>query len=189
MSANKVIQIYPGSLPVNNLLASGLRRCEPENELTSDFACAYQQRHQRIHSITKKCTTLFIREVPISGYGIADLLVFSWKGNPGSGESVGITPTIRAFEVKMTDWRRGLMQAHRYRYYANTSILVVPKTVLPRVFSHLRLFQNAEVGLWGFNPHTKGITRVYTPRPRAINSGCKPYQRALRVAQDTITSS
>lgn len=185
------IHVHDSSPPFKNLLATGRIQHEPEKEFTSDFAKVYQQRHGCIHSKTEKRNTVFVREVPISGHGIADLLVLSWKESFDIEKitELGKTkPTIRAFEVKMTDWRIGLMQAYRYRYYANTSILVIPKVILPRAASNIGLFQDAQVGLWGFNPDTKGITRIYTPRPRSINVGRKPYVRALETIYKTAKS-
>ena len=191
MFDTETIHVHDSSPPFKNLLAAGRIRHEPEKEFTTDFAQVYQQKHGRIHSKTEKHSTVFVREVPISGHGIADLLVLSWKESfdiAKISELGKAKPIIRAFEVKMTDWRIGLMQAHRYRYYANTSILVIPKAVLPRAIPNLRLFQDAHVGLWGFNPDTKGITRIYTPRPKSINQNRKPYIRALETICKAATS-
>ncbi|MDR1534233.1 MAG: hypothetical protein LBU64_03945 [Planctomycetota bacterium] len=190
--AAEAIHLRGGFLPINNLLAAWPGRREPESGFASAFAQAYRRRHRHIHSGTRKCATLFVREVPVSGYGIADLLVLSWDAAPPVGEAGDLDrarPTIRAFEMKISDWRLGLTQAHRYGYYANASILVVPKTVLPRAAANLPLFRNARVGLWGFNPLGKGITRVYTPRPKAINPGREAHIRAIKAAREAAISS
>jgi len=84
----------------------------PEAKFAEQFMRAYQEKFRQIHSGTSKPQTLFIREIPISGNGIADLLVFSWSDSQASQVSTcldlkQLNPTIRAFEFKLTDWRRG----------------------------------------------------------------------------------
>jgi hypothetical protein len=156
--------------PSKNLRTSGKRRREPEAEFADLFAHAYLERFVRVHPGTTRHRTLFVREVPVHGNGIADLLVLSWEGDPACWtrplDLARADPTMRAFEVKLSDWRSGLMQAHRYRYFSNAAILVVPKNKLKTVEPHLNLFRTLRVGLWGFENATATITNVYTPRPK-----------------------
>ncbi len=157
--------------PQQNFYARGKQRRSPEAEFANLFAHSYQSRFCQIHSRTTKPETLFIREVPVHGNGIADLMVLSWHDGlaPRKKASFDLTeasPTVRAFEVKLTDWRSGLMQAHRYRYFAHVAILVVPRAKLKTVEAKLNLFRTLRVGLWGFDSDSEAITRVYTPRPK-----------------------
>lgn len=156
--------------PAQNLQVSGKRRREPEAEFADLFAHAYLERFVRVHPGTTRKQTLFVREVPVHGNGIADLLVLSWDGDRACGavplDLAQADPTMRAFEVKLSDWRGGLMQAHRYRYFSNAAILVVPRSKLKTVEPHLSLFRTLRVGLWGFENATAAITNVYTPRPK-----------------------
>lgn len=142
----------------------------PEAEFAEQFALTYSSRFAQVHSGTRKSNTLFIREMPVSGNGVADLLVFSWSQPSADSSTVPdleqLNSTVRAFEFKLSDWRRGLMQAHRYKYFSHVSILVLPIEKLKPAKSHLETFQALRVGLWGFSPDRGTITRVYTPRPR-----------------------
>ena len=138
-------------------------------------------------------TSLVIcREAPISGNGIADLLVFNWfsqENQPLSkfNDFLDLNPTIRAFEFKLKNWRSGIMQAHRYKYFSNSSILVVPKGKLKSIDSDLDIFRTLRVGLWAFNPETGGITIRYTPRPKKQHIP-KYGQKALNLASVAFCS-
>jgi len=80
--------------------------------------------------------------------------------------TVALQPTVRAFEVKLSDWRRGLMQAHRYSFFSDAAILVIPDSKLPLAKKSLPTFRSLNVGLWGYNEISKAITKVLTPRPK-----------------------
>ena len=178
--------------PQNNLRAGQNGRPGPEAEFASLFARSYQRRFVRTHPGTTKPRTLFIREVPVHGNGIADLMVLSWRGD-GSTEAGGrldlaeLDPTIRAFEIKMADWRSGLMQAHRYRYFSHVSLLVLPRDKLGLAKTHIDLFRALRVGLWGFDPESRAILTAYTPRPKRQHIE-KHRQRALQMALQATRS-
>lgn len=87
------------------------KRSNPEAVFAEKFARSYSDRFLHIHSGTCKDNTLFIREVPVSGNGIADLVVFSWARSLGRQASTSLNleeldPTVRAFELKLSNWRR-----------------------------------------------------------------------------------
>ncbi|MBI2193588.1 MAG: hypothetical protein HYU36_16555 [Planctomycetes bacterium] len=165
------IHTYDFRHPKENLRGSNRQRGSPEAEFVDRFARAYLKRFGQVHSRTTKRATLFVREVPVHGNGIADLLALSWDRRQTHGKKATdlaqLKPTVRAFEAKLSDWSGGLMQAHRYRYFAHVAILVVPKSKLKNVESHLDLFQTLRVGLWGFDRETETITSIYTPRPKS----------------------
>jgi hypothetical protein len=175
-----------------NLAANGGLREQPEDEFASHFAKAYQSQFSQIHSRTTRKETLFVREVPVFGNGIADLLVLSWATNLTYSDSLpsspmGVTPTIRAFEFKLSNWRNGMMQAHRYKYFSHASILVVPKAKLKIILPQFELFKKLRVGLWGFEPISSGIYPLYTPRPRQqVIPEC--LDEALRQISQTVQS-
>jgi hypothetical protein len=143
-----------------------------EEEFARSFAVDYDSRYSTVHSGSSKMCRILAHEVPVNGFGIADLVTVSWEMNALYSQSIPEAlcelqskPTVRAFEVKLADWRRGLMQAHRYRYFADAAILVLPTDKLPTV-ANLNTFKNIRVGLWGYNETTRKITMVYTPRPK-----------------------
>jgi len=170
----------------------GDNRQNLEAEFAERFARAYCNKFLQIHSGTSKKKTLFVREVPVSGNGIADLLVFSWSQTLTQQESTSLdleelAPTVRAFEFKLSDWRRGMMQAHRYKYFSNASILVLPRHKMKSVESQLNLFRKLRVGLWGFAPETGSITCFYTPRPKQQQIA-KYAKKAIRLAAQAVGS-
>ncbi len=144
----------------------------PESEFADSFALAYKEKFSQVHAGTTKSESLFIREMPVSGSGIADLLVLSWRPvGLGCVERTDfdlskVDYTVRAFEVKMSDWRGGLMQAFRYKYFSHAAILVMPKERLKVALSRIALFKAMGVGLWGFDGEANTIRQVYTPRPK-----------------------
>ena len=157
--------------PQQNLTENGKIRESPEADFVAHFAKAYQSQFSQIHSRTSRKETLFVREVPVSSNGIADLLVLSCAASSTPSNSFSlplaeVAPTIRAFEFKLSNWRNGMMQAHRYKYFSHASILVVPKIKLKSVKPQLELFKTLRVGLWGFEPETGSIICLYTPRPK-----------------------
>ena len=157
--------------PQENLRAYRSRGASPEAEFAGLFSRCYQGSFLRIHSGTAKSQTLFVREVPVHGNGIADLVVLSWSSDKASRKKgcldlAETNPTIRAFELKMSDWRHGLMQAHRYKYFSDVSVLVLPRSKLGPPTTHLDLFRTLRVGLWGFDPESRTVLTVHTPRPK-----------------------
>ncbi len=133
--------------PMKNLSQNGTSRREPEAEFSDQFAASYREKFLQIHRGTNKSQALFVREVPVASFGIADLLVLSWKNSPRKIKTIEdfiqLKPQTRAFEVKLSDWRNGLMQAHRYRYFSNVSILVLPAQKLRTAEKHIEFFKKS----------------------------------------------
>jgi len=147
----------------------------PEERFAHSFAQAYNRKYVWVHSGAMKTLRLFAHEVPVNGFGIADLVTVSWKAGvfASSGSRhvsldvlKNLQPTVRAFEVKLSNWRRGLMQAHRYRFFSDAAILVIPDSKLHLAEKYLSTFHNLNVGLWSYNEISEVISTVFTPRPR-----------------------
>jgi hypothetical protein len=177
--------------PQENFSAS-LTKQNPEAKFAEQFALAYRDRFRKIHSGTSKWKTLFVREVPVFGNGIADLLALSWSHDRTVQVSTcldleKLDPTVRAFEFKLSDWRKGLMQAHRYKYFSHASILVLPNHKIKSVQPQIHIFRKLRVGLWGFSPETGTITCFYTPRPMKQKIA-KYGERAIRLAAQAVCS-
>ena len=56
---------------------------------------------------------------------------------------------IVAFEFKLFAWKRAIVQASRYRAFANRVYVVMPLSSVHRAVAHLEFFQAANVGLIG----------------------------------------
>ena len=174
-------------------LAPGRTGEEPEEAFARSFAAAYQQKHTAIHHGSPRTELCLAFEIPVNGLGIADLVAVSWEPAPQSGPLAleQLDPeslTVRAFEFKISNWRRGLMQANRYTYFANVAILVLPTTKLAIVAPYIQTFRTLGVGLWGFAPHTMTVRTVYTPRPDLClvdRYRSLAIERTIRAAQST----
>ena len=112
--------------PERNLPGRRLRATTAETRFTIQFAKTYLRQHSSIHRGTTKNEIACARQIAINGFGIADLMAISWtsgktdKAAFGSEEFLNIIrPTIRTFEIKLDNWRKGMTQAHRYRYFSN----------------------------------------------------------------------
>jgi hypothetical protein len=136
---------------------------------------------------------LIWQDFALEGFGIADLIWIGWVH--GLDTTALTIEELRrslqrrllvAFELKLNNWRVALMQAHRYRYFADRAIVVLPTVEAIRAESSLPLFKRLEVGLWGFNPETMQIRRIYTPsasKPKSANARRKAIDRILTRAQ------
>ena len=73
-------------------------------------------------------------------------------------------PRIRsiAFEMKLSDWRRGLAQAFRYRSFACECYLVLDQTRIRPALDHTEHFVRANVGLIGIDSQ-RGFTVHHRP--------------------------
>jgi len=155
-------------------LPSKISRKNKERDFTLSFARAYIPNIKSLHPRTKKTDVKYAREIPINGCGIADFVAVYWNQKNGNKNSplsdIDISqidsPVIRAFELKISDWQRAMMQAHRYRYFANSSIVVLHSAKLKNALEYVDTFKKINVGLWAFNPKSNKIITCYTPRPR-----------------------
>jgi hypothetical protein len=124
------------------------------------------------------------REFGLDGYGRADVLWIAWKQAPDATDFSALALSRRihvtAIEAKLKDWRKGLQQAARYRYFANRALLVVPPATARVALNYLSTFRELNVGLWEFDPETGRIFKHTTPRQRrALNERAR--ERAIRI--------
>lgn len=124
------------------------------------------------------------REFNLTGYGRADLVWLAWRSRGGAEDfsAVAVQRQVRitAVEAKLKDWRKGLAQAARYRYFANRAVLVLPPAASASALPYLESFKKLGVGLWEFDMESGKITKHTTPRETApLNS--QAYARALEM--------
>ena len=145
-----------------------------EGRFALQFAKAYRAQFPALHRPSRNRSIALAREVGVNGYGIADLVAVCW--NPALLSSLSqqldhevflrkARPTVRAFEVKLLDWRKALMQASRYRFFAQAALVVLPRQKCSAALKHLDTFQAVGIGLWSFDSKHSRITRHFTPRP------------------------
>lgn len=147
-----------------------------EDRFTISFMRAYLDQSRSIHRRSRKTTLAFARQIPVNGYGIADLHAVAWEGIPeevfpDAKSFVRVAhPCTRAFECKMTDWRKAMAQAGRYRFFANQTFIVIPNHACSIALAYLETFKKIRVGLWSFSQETGRITPHYTPQVMAAKS-------------------
>ena len=159
--------------PKRNLPGRGPRTRTAEDRMTYAFARTYLDQQSLIHRKASKSVRAAAREIPVNGFGIADLVCVAWDQSRVSCEgrlqaeefSQLARPTIRAFEVKLSSWRKALRQANRYRFFSDSSIVVLPLAACEVARKHLDTFRTIKVGLWGFDQDHERIVTFYTPRP------------------------
>jgi hypothetical protein len=96
------------------------------------------------------------RNFPVPGCGVADLVLCELPR--GIEQGVGLAGLyLSAFEMKLADWRRALQQAYRYKYYADSSIVVLPASTADRAVESSALFEALGVGLWTLDMSTRII--------------------------------
>lgn len=170
-------------------LPSSVSRKRGESNFVAAFTKAY------IKSVVPK--GVGGTEFPLSGYGIADFVWLAWQESPTSEDGTALSletlksklsrKKLMAFEMKMTDWRKGLSQAYRYSYFADITILVLPLETAALAKSSLDRFREHRVGLWSFDKATGKICRLFTPRaskPRNANAR----EKALNVLSQRLVS-
>jgi hypothetical protein len=152
-----------------------------------------------VTAFTKTYISLFApqgiggKDFALSGFGIADFVWLAWQHSPPSKdgtalsiekskslESLNTRRKLIAFEMKLTDWRKGLAQAYRYSYFSNLSILVLTPEVGENAANELGLFRKLRVGLWVFDKRNNKIRKLFTPR------SCKP--RNEKATQKALNS-
>lgn len=124
------------------------------------------------------------REFGLDGYGRADVLWIAWKSVPSAADFSALALSkhihVTAIEAKLKDWRKGLQQASRYRYFANRALLVVPPATARVALCYLDTFRELNVGLWEFDPATGRIIKYTTPRQRRpLNERAR--ERAIQI--------
>ena len=166
-----------------------------EDRFTIAFMRAYLDQAQAIHNRSSKTTLAFAREIPVNGYGIADLHVVAWNALakekfPDAEAFVKVAkPCTRAFECKLVDWRKAMAQACRYRFFANQTFVVLPEKACSRALPYLDTFKKIRVGLWSFSPERRKITAHHTPRPLAAISEkyyCQAIEKVAKASRQAL---
>jgi hypothetical protein len=157
---------YKARDPRRNLVRTTQR--EPEEKLLRIF--------QRLYLESKVKPGICLFDVDMPGYGIPDLLWISWSGSFDNQGTTALSyeslkrrlreRCLCAFEIKVSDWRKALLQAQRYRYFADCSTVILPDAVAKKALLHIDSFKSLRVGLWGVHSKLGQITKHYTPEAR-----------------------
>lgn len=107
---------------------------------------------------TVKSSSLFIKETPAPCLGIADVLHCA-----GVEKSNGHITRIRgllAFEMKIGHWKKALLQAHKYSYFADKVIVVLPVEKSNAAINNIQWFEKLGISLWAFDMPNKKIKKL-----------------------------
>lgn len=123
------------------------------------------------------------REFALDGFGRADVLFMAWRRHETNEDFTALalqSLSITAIEGKLSDWRKGLVQASRYRFFANRALLILPSATCSIAIPFLTTFRDLKVGLWEFDPTTSRIRKHFTPRcGRPLNT--KAREKAIQL--------
>jgi hypothetical protein len=144
-------------------------------------------------------------EFAMSGFGIADFVWLDWRHSEATEGGTGLSVEqlraefarrkLTAFEMKLTDWRKGLAQAYRYSYFADVTVLVLPPSVAKNAKTEIKLFRHLQVGLWSFDKTTGVIRKLFTParsKPRNVKAKEKALEsigRFIKFSEPTELSN
>jgi len=182
-SGQKILTIRKSNPRRNLPIAISNKRSE--NNFVLAFARSFVE-------VTGSSVLLAARELHLPGYGIADLVCLLEKSNRSSRSTNSLSTSnvnsFLAFEVKMRDWRGALSQAFRYKYYANTSIVVLPPKDAQLAHQYIYTFKTLGIGLWAFDKATGTITRHFTPgRQKPMSSFVN--RKAIHLLSDRYARS
>ncbi len=77
-------------------------------------------------------------------FGIPDLVIV----NKDKGRTL-------AFELKLSNWKRALVQAYRYRSFAEKSLVILDKKYINPALSNIEKFKRANIGLLSIDQYAK----------------------------------
>jgi hypothetical protein len=175
------------STPPKRLIARCPRRNLPisvgRKRGESNFVLAFSRAYER-DVLSKRAgrSHQSNRELPVTGFGIADFVCVAWKSpnERGGGNMVAASRRppepryeVSAFEMKLSHWARGFAQAARYRFFAHRAFLVLPPAEAKLARQKLDLFRVSGVGLISYDLKRDRITRIHTPRigkPRSVRA-------------------
>lgn len=194
-SDTTTIPRYRFSEPRHNLPTQAKGHACAEDRFALAFARAYRDQYLSIHSRSTHQDLTLVREIPVNGYGITDLLAVGWtqvgqEQFPTAEAFAQVAkPTCRAFELKLNDWRKALMQGGRYWNFAHQAIVVLPPQATTLAARYLDTFKRIRVGLWSFDAQTGKIQVFHTPRkhtPRSLKYWYQSLEKAARAAKGSL---
>jgi hypothetical protein len=127
-----------------------------EDEMSSRFLEALVPKIERLGA-------WYLREID-SGIGIPDYLLVITSGRAIS--------YIVGVELKLRNWRRGLLQAFRYRNFTNEAYVVIDRDHIEPALANRQHFLRAGIGLASFDEG--GVFEIHV-----VASPGKPFSKLL----------
>lgn len=96
-----------------------------------------------IQHLTNLYTNTTCLVEPTGLFGIPDLVIASYDFSTNNKRPI----LAFAFEMKLSNWKRALAQAFRYRAFAEVSFVVMDSKYINRALRQIEKFQIANIGL------------------------------------------
>ncbi|MBE3143102.1 MAG: hypothetical protein IMZ61_04160 [Planctomycetes bacterium] len=130
------------------------------------------------------------RNFEMNGYGIADFIWIERTKLVIFGKTIFSGQIkLRAFELKLSNWKQALTQAYRYSYFSDMSIVVLPSKAAVAAVKHLELFRKMHIGLWKYDARAANYKKIYEPRfSRPRSSSAKGKALSLLARKPKLSS-
>lgn len=80
-------------------------------------------------------------------FGIPDLVIF----DVNEDNSIAPLGKAVAIELKLSNWKRAIEQAYRYKAFADLSLVVIDASRIKPVLDHIDYFKKSRIGLVSFS--------------------------------------
>lgn len=186
MNPTAIAAKAPGPVFVKSL-SQDTRHNLPPSSAQKRSESGFLRRFESVYLRVEREAAIASREFGVEGFGRADLVWLAWENGQMPDDFTGLAfkrrVRLTAIEGKVSDWRKGLHQAFRYRYFAHRSLLVLPTQTAKTAAQFLPTFRRLRVGLWGFDATSGRIRKWCTPRSRTpLNRHA--WEKALRFFLD-----
>jgi len=122
----------------------------------------------------------YIIEEFISPFGIPDYMVVEYDNNS--------IKSIISFELKLSSWKRGLVQAFKYKSFSNISFLVLDGDKKELIKKNISNFKNSNIGLAVFN-NKKEIEILFLPSIESPYSSLNTKRVVKKLEEDKLLSN
>jgi len=95
---------------------------------------------------------------PVGFFGIPDLVIVNL---PRSNSKLSIIRSF-AFEMKLSNWKRAIIQAYKYRAFVNLSFVVLDQTYIKPALINIDQFISSNIGLISVDDNVR-IKVLYYP--------------------------
>lgn len=94
-------------------------------------------------------------------FGVPDVMIAYGKRNRRGDRLL----RVHTFEMKLSDWRKALVQAFRYQAFSHYTYVVMDHFYVGRALSNLEEFERTNIGLLSVNT-SGGVSWYHRPRYR-----------------------
>jgi hypothetical protein len=149
------------------------------NSETEMFDLALSNDFFKGHPFISPNSSFYIE--PKGLFGIPDLVIATIDPDTITGNPI----SVYAFEFKLKNWKQALMQAFRYKSFANYSFVIMDNDFIDPAIKNYTSFLRANIGLLSIDDHGKIIKHVDTRSDLPYSKGIR--NKVEQMYLDTIT--